>query len=140
MPGCGWILHRPYLWFVPHSISNLKTSNCPIHTSDMHKACTPYLGAGPQSLSASYSWRLWTPWQALLPLPPQGVSLLQSHQTKQEVVAVNRLWDPTPPPGSPPLDKLYLILFLFSPIDLFKVTHPVSCWSQMIKKDGELIL
>lgn len=34
----------------------------------------------------------------------------------------------------------YLIFLLFGPIDLFKVTHPASCWAQMVKEDGELIL
>ena len=35
---------------------------------------------------------------------------------------------------------LYLILLLLSPIDLFEITHPASCWAQMVKEDGKLIL
>lgn len=61
------------------------------------------------------------------------------HSTKTLGRRPSYIW---PSPLTPPLQPqgLYLILLLLGPIDLFKVTHPASCWAQMVKEDGELIL
>ena len=50
------------------------------------------------------------------------------------------LYEASSPHNPTAASGLYLVLFLLGPIDLFKVTHPASCWAQMVKEDGELIL
>ena len=50
----------------------------------------PYRDFGPQSLSFFCSLRLWVSWEVPLPLPHQAVPLLQSHQTGEELVPLNK--------------------------------------------------